>query len=86
MIACGLVSAISMALVLIYQGANYHWIAFCLCLQNAASAFSNVIIDAILVVQARRYPKNGSADLQSFSWSCYAFGGMVGAVAAAIIT
>lgn len=45
----------------------------------------DVIVDAIMVVQSRAFPENGSEDLQSYSWACLGLGGVVGSIIAAIL-
>ena len=49
-------------------------------------AFINVIIEALMVQQSRRDPKNGSANLNSFSYLFVSIGGIVGALLAAYMT
>lgn len=48
--------------------------------------YSDVIVDSLMVIQSRRYPENGSEDLTAFSWTFMAIGGLVGSIAAGIIT
>ena len=57
----------------------------CLFLQSLAIAFSDVIVDALMCIQARRY-KDGAEDLQTLSWSCLSIGGLAGSIAAAFLT
>ena len=52
---------------------------------SLSMAFSNVVVDAILVVQARRDGDLGSQDLLSIAWLFQGLGGVLGAVAAAFI-
>lgn len=49
-------------------------------------AAMDVIVDSIMVVQSRRYPDDGSEELQSYSWCCLGVGGIVGSLVAAILT
>ena len=58
----------------------------CVFVTISAIAFSDVIIDSLLVVQARRDPENGSANLSTFVWTCQALGGLLGAITAAFLT
>jgi len=48
-------------------------------------AFSNVVVDAILVVQARRDKQLGSQDLLSVAWFFQGLGGVLGCIVAAIM-
>jgi hypothetical protein len=46
----------------------------------------DVIVDSIMVIQSRRYPESGSDELQSYSWVCLSFGGILGSLFAALLT
>ena len=48
-------------------------------------AFSNVVIDAILVVQARRDKELGSQDLLSIAFMFQGIGGVIGCIIAAFM-
>ena len=61
-------------------------IASLLCASNVCVAFMDVLVDSLMVVQARDFPDEGSEELQSFSWMCLSMGGIVCAFAAAILT
>ena len=49
-------------------------------------AFNDAIIDALMVMQARRDHKHGSEDLNSYSWLWLAIGGIVGSISAGYLT
>ena len=49
-------------------------------------AFTNVVIDAILVVQAKRDLENGSQDLMSLSWISNGIGGVTGCIVGGLMT
>ena len=49
----------------------------CLFFQSMAIAFSDVIVDALMCIQARKYP-DGAEELQTLSWTCLSLGGLVG--------
>ena len=59
------------------------WMLF---FSNLSIAFSDVIVDSLMVIQARKFPEDGSEDLTGFSWTCSAVGGFFGSIAAAIVT
>ena len=59
------------------------WMLF---FSNVSIAFSDVIVDSLMVVQARRYPKEGSEELNAFCWTCSSVGGLLGSISAAVIT
>ena len=54
-------------------------------MSSMAIAFSDVIVDALMVIQARRHP-DGAEDLQTMSWSFLALGGLTGSIVAAFLT
>ena len=53
---------------------------------NLASAFMDVVVDGLMVMQARRDTANGSQNLQTFSWQLLGLGGIIGGVAGGVIT
>ena len=55
-------------------------------MSNLSIAFSDVIVDSLMVIQARRYPEDGSEDLNTFSWTFMSIGGFAGSIAAAVMT
>ena len=55
-------------------------------LSNFSIAFSDVIVDSLMVIQARRYPEDGSEDLNTFSWTWMSVGGLIGSLIAAFLT
>ena len=59
------------------------WMLF---FSNLSIAFSDVIVDSLMVIQARKFPDHGAEDLNSFSWLCMSFGGFFGSIAAAFLT
>lgn len=59
------------------------WMLF---LSNLSIAFSDVIVDSLMVIQSRKYPDEGAEELNSFSWSCMSMGGLIGSITAAFLT
>jgi len=59
------------------------WMLF---ISNLSIAFSDVIVDSLMVIQARKFPEDGAEDLNAFSWTCMSVGGFFGSIAAAILT
>lgn len=49
-------------------------------------AFMDVIIDALMVQEARKDPKHGSQDLNSYSYIFMSTGGIIGSLLAAFMT
>ena len=60
--------------------------AVCGFLVNLSTAFADVIVDSMMVMQSRRDPVNGSERLQSFSWLCKASGGIIATVITSYMT
>lgn len=52
---------------------------------NLSIAFSDVIVDSLMVIQARKFPDDGCEDLTAFSWTSSAIGGLFGSVASAYV-
>lgn len=61
-------------------------VAIFLTLAALSEAFVNVVADAIMCVQARKDPENGSQDLIAFSWMASGVGGILGSVIGGIMT
>lgn len=56
-----------------------------LVLASLSQAFSNVVVDAVLVIQSRRDPYLGSQDLMSVSWLAQGIAGVAGCCIAAFV-
>ena len=50
-----------------------------------AVAFSDVIVDALMIIQARRH-SDGAEELQTMSWCSLSIGGLTGSIVAAFLT
>ena len=71
---------------MVYNQSNANLAIFCLFMSNMSVAFSDVIVDSLMVIQSRRSPEDGSEVLQTWSWCCLSVGGFCGSILAAIIT
>lgn len=69
-----------------YTGTNEVYAAVFLTMMSLSVAGMDVIVDSIMVIQSRKYPVNGSEELQTYSWLCLSFGGICGSLAAAVLT
>ena len=57
-----------------------------LTMSNLSVAFADVIVDSLMVIQARKHQGTGAEDLNSFAWTCSAIGGFFSSIAAAYLT
>ena len=53
---------------------------------SVSGAFMDVIVDALMVMQARKDPDFGSQELQSYSWSMHGVAGIFGGLFGAYLT
>jgi hypothetical protein len=65
---------------------NASYVTGLLTIASMNSAWYNVVVNALMVAQARRDIKNGSSDLQVYSWSLVAIGGICGSIISAFFT
>ena len=86
LIICSLLQVISMLTLTFFTYDSVALAATCTFLTTLSIAFSDVIVDSLIVIQARKDPVNGSAYLSTFTWSCEAAGGLIGAISAAFLT
>jgi len=73
-------------MVSFYFGTNEYYPTFLLMMMSMSTAALDVIVDSIMVIQSRRFPDDGSEQLQTFSWLCMSMGGIVGSLEAAVLT
>mmetsp|Transcript_18278 Transcript_18278/g.17402 ORF Transcript_18278/g.17402 Transcript_18278/m.17402 type:complete len:254 (+) Transcript_18278:399-1160(+) len=65
---------------------DIYYIVIMLFLNTLAQAFVDVVVDALMVAQARKDPEKGSDELQSFAWALLAIGGILGSLMSAYFT
>jgi len=53
---------------------------------NLASAFMDVVVDGLMVMQSRKDAANGSQNLQTFSWQMLGIGGIIGGITGGLFT
>jgi len=63
-------------------------VAFCTLgtLISLSGAFMDVVVDGLMVCQARIDPENGSEELQTYSWALVGIGGVFGGVVGGELT
>lgn len=82
----GFVQAVFMFSLYYFQIDDALTVTMLLFSASFAMAFTNVTVDAILIVQQRRDPESGSQDLFSIAFFFQGIGGVVGCVIAAFMT
>ncbi|KAK6929943.1 Biopterin transporter family [Dillenia turbinata] len=76
LVLSGLLGALSWALMATFVDGKYS-AAFCLLLSSLSVAFSDVVVDSMVVERARGESQSMSGSLQSLCWGSSAFGGIV---------
>ena len=56
------------------------WLVLFACFSNLGQAFMDVVCDGLMVINARKDPKAGSEELQTYSWIMYGAGGIFGSL------
>ncbi|MQL93725.1 hypothetical protein Taro_026367 [Colocasia esculenta] len=74
----GLLGALSWTLMATFVDSKYS-VAFCILLGSLSVAFSDVVVDSMVVERARGESQSTSGSLQSLCWGSSAFGGIVSA-------
>ncbi|KAL3507887.1 hypothetical protein ACH5RR_033269 [Cinchona calisaya] len=78
LVLSGLLGALSWCLMATFVGSKYDT-AFCILLGSLSVAFSDVVVDSMVVERARGESQSMSGSLQSLCWGSSAFGGIVSA-------
>ncbi|KAH6768481.1 Major facilitator superfamily protein [Perilla frutescens var. frutescens] len=76
LVISGLLGALSWSLMATFVESKYS-VAFCLLLGSLSVAFSDVVVDSMVVERARGESQSMSGSLQSLCWGSSAFGGIV---------
>ncbi|XP_073301271.1 folate-biopterin transporter 1, chloroplastic-like [Primulina huaijiensis] len=76
LVLSGLLGALSWALMATFVDSKYG-VAFCILLGSLSVAFSDVVVDSMIVERARGESQSTSGSLQSLCWGSSAFGGIV---------
>ncbi|CDW81496.1 UNKNOWN [Stylonychia lemnae] len=82
----GLLYFISLVILSLNLISDYFLITLLLTITSLNGAFTDVVVDALMVAQSRSDKDNGSEDLQSLSWSMLSIGGICGSIASAYFT
>ncbi|XP_073134266.1 folate-biopterin transporter 1, chloroplastic [Henckelia pumila] len=76
LVLSGLLGALSWTLMATFVESKYG-VAFCILLGSLSVAFSDVVVDSMIVERARGESQSTSGSLQSLCWGSSAFGGIV---------
>ncbi|XP_051127976.1 folate-biopterin transporter 1, chloroplastic isoform X1 [Andrographis paniculata] len=76
LVMSGLLGALSWSLMATFVNSKYG-VAFCIFLGSLSVAFSDVVVDSMVVERARGESQSMSGSLQSLCWGSSAFGGIV---------
>ncbi|TKY51172.1 Folate-biopterin transporter 1 [Spatholobus suberectus] len=76
LVLSGLLGALSWSLMAAFVDSKYS-AAFCILLGSLSVAFSDVVVDSMVVERARGESQSTSGSLQSLCWGSSAFGGIV---------
>ncbi|KAK7280110.1 hypothetical protein RJT34_25172 [Clitoria ternatea] len=76
LVLSGLLGALSWSLMATFVDSKYN-AAFCILLGSLSVAFSDVVVDSMVVERARGESQSTSGSLQSLCWGSSAFGGIV---------
>jgi MFS-type transporter involved in bile tolerance (Atg22 family) len=82
----GVLQFLSLISIYFLHSSTPYAVAACLTVACMTEAFVNVVADAIMCIQARKDPENGSQDLIAFSWLATGVGGIFGCLMGGIMT
>ena len=82
----GLLIFCSMFLLSLNLSSSPSYLTLLLFLNSLACAFVDVVVDALMVIQCRLDPENGSNELQFLTWGMLSVGGIVGSLLSAFFT
>ena len=85
-IIMGLLQFISLLSVYVFEISHALSVALLLSVTSMCIAFINVVVDAIVCVQARKDPLHGSQELMSLAWMAQGFGGVIGCLLGGYMT
>ena len=82
----GLIEFISLISIYVFEIKHGFSVAMLLCATSLCLAFINVVVDAIMCIQARKDPEHGSQDLMSIAWMAQGIGGVAGCILGGVMT
>jgi len=82
----GCLQFVSMITLAILTPKSANVATFYLTVSVGSGAFNDVIVDALMVIQAKRDPEKGSQELQTLAWGTSSIAMMIGGICAAFLT
>ena len=67
-VVMGMLQFVTSWSIALFKFHDAYWICMLGFLMNLASAFMDVVVDGLMVMQSRQDQENGSQDLQTYSW------------------
>jgi len=78
LVILSLLQAVSALFITLFPLPNVGSFVAALITISFCSAVMDVVVDGLMVIQARKDPTNGSEDLQAYSWGLVSLGGVIG--------
>lgn len=85
LVLMGLIQFLSLSFAALARITNPNKMALLLMLMAFSGAFIDVVMDALMVIEAKKYPHRGSQDLLSWSWCVAGLAALVSGISAAFI-
>ena len=85
LVMMGLLQFISLTCVALIKIETPEYAALLLALMSFSGAFIDVIMDALMVIEAKKNPKRGSQELLSLAWMVAGVAAIIGGVTAAFV-
>mmetsp|Transcript_7718 Transcript_7718/g.7136 ORF Transcript_7718/g.7136 Transcript_7718/m.7136 type:complete len:172 (+) Transcript_7718:314-829(+) len=86
LVCCGIIASFSILALVLPWSIGIFSFYFCGVLHMAAFAFNDVLVDSIMVSEAKKDPIRGSENLQSLGFSTHAVSGIISAIIGAVFT
>jgi MFS family permease len=86
LILMGFIQTVANLAVVLTPVISIPHLVICCMMSQLSCAVMDVIVDGLMVMQAKAHPIGGSEDLQSYSWVMFGLGGVVGSLVGGAIT
>ena len=75
LVLCGFLQASAALILAVVPFKRYEYAVLFGLILYLSQAFMDVVVDGLMVMESRKDPKQGSVDLQTFSWAMFGVGG-----------